>query len=304
MRTFLPRIQLTPQHAVTARIIDGKAIAASVRDTVRNRILARTAHGFRPPGLAVILVGNDPASEVYVRNKRKACSEAGVASFSWDLPDHTTQKELLDLIDQLNRREDVDGILVQLPLPPQMDAETIIERIEPTKDVDGFHPYNIGRLALRMPVLRSCTPRGIIMLLESTGEAIRGRNAVVVGASNHVGRPMALELLLAGCTTTIAHRFTRDLPSVVASAEVLVVAVGKIALVQGEWIRPGAIVIDVGINRQPDGSLRGDVAFESACTRASWITPVPGGVGPVTVATLLLNTLEAAENRQKTKAPA
>ena len=304
MRTFRPRFQLTPQDAVTARIIDGKAIAASVRDATRNRILARTARGFRPPGLAVILVGNDPASEVYVRNKRKACSEAGVASFSWDLPDHTTQKELLDLIDQLNRREEVDGILVQLPLPPQMDAETIIERIDPSKDVDGFHPYNIGRLALRMPVLRSCTPRGIMMLLESTGEAIRGRNAVVVGASNHVGRPMALELLLAGCTTTIAHRFTRDLPSVVANAEVLVVAVGKIGLVQGEWIRPGAIVIDVGINRQADGSLRGDVAFESACARAGWITPVPGGVGPVTVATLLLNTLEAAENRQKTKAPA
>jgi methylenetetrahydrofolate dehydrogenase (NADP+)/methenyltetrahydrofolate cyclohydrolase len=176
-----------------------------------------------------------------------------------------------------------------------MDAETIIERIDPNKDVDGFHPYNIGRLALRIPVLRSCTPRGIMMLLESTGEAIRGRNAVVVGASNHVGRPMALELLLAGCTTTVAHRFTRDLPSVVASADVLVVAVGKIGLVQGEWIRPGAIVIDVGINRQADGSLRGDVAFESARARASWITPVPGGVGPVTVATLLLNTLEAAE---------
>lgn len=282
---------------MTARIIDGKAIAAGIRDAVRNRILTRTTRGLRPPGLAVILVGNDPASEVYVRNKRRACSEVGLASFSWDLPVHTTQKELLDLIDQLNRREDVDGILVQLPLPPQMDAETIIERIHPRKDVDGFHPYNIGRLALRMPVLRSCTPRGVMMLLESTGEAIRGRNAVVVGASNHVGRPMALELLLAGCTTTVAHRFTRDLPSVVASAEVLVVAVGKMGLVKGEWIRPGATVIDVGINRQADGSLRGDVVFDSACERAGWITPVPGGVGPVTVATLLLNTLEAAETR-------
>lgn len=262
---------------------------------MRDRILARSAQGLRPPGLAVILVGSDPASEVYVRNKRKACAEVGVASFSWDLPDHTSQKDLLDLIDHLNEREDVDGILVQLPLPPQMEAETIIERIAPTKDVDGFHPYNIGRLALRQPVLRSCTPRGIMMLLESTGEVIRGRNAVVVGASNHVGRPMALELLLAGCTVTIAHRFTRDLPSVVASAEILVVAVGKIGLIQGEWIRPGAIVIDVGINRKADGSLRGDVAFESARRTAGWITPVPGGVGPVTVATLLLNTLEAAD---------
>ena len=288
------------RYPVTARLIDGKEIANRLRAVMRDRISGMTTRGLRPPGLAVILVGSDPASEIYVRNKRRACADAGMASFSWDLPATATQEELLRLIDELNARADVDGILVQLPLPAGMDAETVIERIRPDKDVDGFHPYSVGRLALRMPALRPCTPRGVMMLLEATGEPIRGQNAVVVGASNHVGRPMALELLLAGCTVTVCHRFTRDLAAAVGAAEILVVATGRIGLVRGEWIRPGAIVIDVGISRDASGKLRGDVEFESACERAAWITPVPGGVGPMTVATLLLNTIEAAEQRNLT----
>ncbi len=294
------RCTLILRYPVTARLIDGKKIANQLRVSMRERISDMAARGLHPPGLAVILVGNDPASEIYVRNKRRACAEAGMVSFSWDLPASTTQDELLRLIDDLNSRNDVDGILVQLPLPSGMDAQTVIERIRPDKDVDGFHPYSVGRLALRMPALRPCTPRGVMMLLESTGEPIRGQNAVVVGASNHVGRPMALELLLAGCTVTVCHRFTRDLASAVATAEILVVATGRIGLVRGEWIRPGAIVIDVGITRDASGKLRGDVDFEAASERAGWITPVPGGVGPMTVATLLLNTIEAVESRTLT----
>ncbi len=277
-----------------ADIINGKAIAASLQAGIAQRVATHIAGGGRAPGLAVILVGEDPASQVYVRSKRRACAEAGIVSFSHNLPVSTPQRSLLDLIDSLNQDARVDGILVQLPLPTHIDPETIIERILPGKDVDGFHPYNVGRLALRMPVLRPCTPRGVMTLLESTGVAIRGQNAVVVGASNLVGRPMALELLLAGCTVTVCHRFTRDLQAEVASADILVVAVGKPHLIKGEWIKPGAIVMDVGINRRSDGTLVGDVEFEAAQQRAGWITPVPGGVGPMTVATLLLNTLEAA----------
>ncbi|MDA8362548.1 MAG: bifunctional methylenetetrahydrofolate dehydrogenase/methenyltetrahydrofolate cyclohydrolase FolD [Gammaproteobacteria bacterium] len=278
-----------------ANIIDGKAIAASLQAEIRQQVIRRTADGGRAPGLAVILVGEDPASQVYVRSKRRACADAGILSFSHNLPASTSQTGLLELIDDLNRDARVDGILVQLPLPAHIDPETVIERILPNKDVDGFHPYNIGRLALRMPVLRPCTPRGVMTLLASTGVAVRGQHAVIVGASNLVGRPMALELLLAGCTVTICHRFTRDLPEHVAGADILVVAVGKPHLIKGTWIKPGTIVIDVGINRRADGSLVGDVEFEAARERAGWITPVPGGVGPMTVATLLLNTLEAAE---------
>ena len=284
---------------MSARIIDGKSIAASLRHTLKQTVAQMTAEGRRPPGLAVIMVGENPASEVYVRNKRKACAEAGIISFSHDLPGDTRQDTLLALIDQLNDSPAVDGILVQLPVPPHIDPQTIIERIHPGKDVDGFHPYNVGRLALRMPALRPCTPRGIMALLESTGQPIRGMNAVVVGASNHVGRPMTLELLLAGCTTTTCHRFTRDLPDQLSRADILVVAAGKPGLVKGEWIKPGAIVIDVGINREADGTLVGDVEFAMAKERAGWITPVPGGVGPMTVATLLQNTLEAA-GKQRT----
>lgn len=279
---------------MSALLIDGRKIAESLRAEIKTQVDGQLAAGRRPPGLAVVMVGNNPASEVYVRNKRKACAEVGIRSFSHDLPADTTEAALLALVDSLNANPDVDGILVQLPLPAHINTDRIIERIRPDKDVDGFHPYNVGRLALRKPALRPCTPRGVIRLLESTGQALRGKDAVVVGASNHVGRPMALELLLAGCTTTVCHRFTRDLPRQVGGAEVLVVAVGKPGLVHGDWIRPGALVIDVGINRDADGTLVGDVQFEAARQRAGWITPVPGGVGPMTVATLLLNTLEAA----------
>lgn len=279
---------------MSALLIDGRKIAESLRAEIKTQVDGQLAAGRRPPGLAVVMVGNNPASEVYVRNKRKACVEVGIRSFSHDLPADTTEAALLALVDSLNANPNVDGILVQLPLPAHINTDRIIERIRPDKDVDGFHPYNVGRLALRKPALRPCTPRGVIRLLESTGQALRGKDAVVVGASNHVGRPMALELLLAGCTTTVCHRFTRDLPRQVGGAEVLVVAVGKPGLVHGDWIRPGALVIDVGINRDADGTLVGDVQFEAARQRAGWITPVPGGVGPMTVATLLLNTLEAA----------
>jgi methylenetetrahydrofolate dehydrogenase (NADP+)/methenyltetrahydrofolate cyclohydrolase len=280
---------------MTAKLIDGKSIAAEVRRSVRTRVEARRKNDLRIPGLAVVLVGHDPASEIYVRNKRKACDEAGIISHSYDLPCETSESKLLGLIDELNNDASIDGILVQFPLPSQIDADKVTERIRPDKDVDGFHPYNIGRLALRRPSLRSCTPRGVITLLEHTSETFYGREAVVVGASNIVGRPMGLELLLAGCTVTTCHRFTRDLEHHVSQADILVVAVGKPGVVSGAWVKPGATVIDVGINRREDGSLVGDIEFEPAYERAEWITPVPGGVGPMTVATLLENTLFAAE---------
>ncbi|MBT8129974.1 MAG: bifunctional methylenetetrahydrofolate dehydrogenase/methenyltetrahydrofolate cyclohydrolase FolD [Gammaproteobacteria bacterium] len=279
---------------MSAQIINGKQIAAELRDQVRDGITDRIARGHRAPGLAVVLVGDDHASQVYVRKKREACEHAGIISSAYDLPAHTTEDQLLSLIDELNDNDALDGILVQLPLPEQINEATIIDAIHPDKDVDGFHPYNIGRLAQRNPLLRPCTPRGIIMLLDHLGEVYKGRHAVIVGASNIVGRPMSLELLLAGATTTVCHRFTRDLEQHVGRADILVVAVGKPGIVRGEWVKPGATVIDVGINRQQDGSLTGDVDFESASKRAAWITPVPGGVGPMTVAVLLRNTLEAA----------
>jgi methylenetetrahydrofolate dehydrogenase (NADP+) / methenyltetrahydrofolate cyclohydrolase len=277
-----------------ARIIDGKAVAADIRRQVKDTIDRRLARGARRPGLAVVLVGEDPASEIYVRNKRNACAEAGMLSRSYDLPADTSQHQLLELIDELNADSTIDGILVQLPLPEQINAETVIERIHPDKDVDGFHPQNIGCLALRIPQLRPCTPRGVITLLDSIDETYYGREAVVVGAPNHVGRPMVLELLLAGATVSCCHRFTRNLEAHVRRAEILVVAAGKPGLVPGEWVREGATVIDVGIHRSEHG-LIGDVVFEAARERAGWITPVPGGVGPMTVATLLQNTLFAAD---------
>ena len=278
-----------------AQILDGKAMADSLVAAVHRKVAERVAQGKRCPGLAVILVGDDAASAVYVRNKKRACERAGVMSVSHDLPTSTTQGEVLALIDTLNADDTIDGILVQLPLPAHIDAETVIERIRPDKDVDGFHPYNIGRLAVKMPTLRPSTPRGIMTMLRATGKELRGKHAVMVGASNIVGRPMSLELLLAGCTVTICHSATRDLESFVRAAEVLVVGVGRPRMIPGDWIREGAIVIDVGINRLPDGKLVGDVDFDSALARAGWITPVPGGVGPMTVATLLENTLEAAQ---------
>lgn len=285
--------QTTMAHA---SILDGKAVATAIREEIRARVEQRLAQGRRRPGLAVVLVGSNPASQVYVRNKRAACDQAGFLSRSYDLPDTTSQAELLALIDRLNADAEIDGILVQLPLPAQIDNETVIERIRPDKDVDGFHPYNVGRLMLRIPALRPCTPHGIMTLLKHTGIDPMGKHAVVVGASNIVGRPMSLELLLAGCTVTTTHRFTEDLPGHVARADIVVVAVGKPDLIKGAWIKPGAIVIDVGMNRLPDGRLVGDVEFDAAAARAAWITPVPGGVGPMTVATLLQNTLWAAEH--------
>jgi len=280
---------------MTAQLIDGKAIAASLRLQIAQRVAERRQQGLRAPGLAVILVGTDPASQVYVSHKRKDCEEVGFLSQAHDLPASTSQEELLALIDRLNEDPAIDGILVQLPLPRHLDASQLLERINPDKDVDGFHPYNIGRLAQRMPVLQPCTPKGIMTLLHSTGKDLHGLEATVVGASNIVGRPMALELLLAGCTVTVTHRFTRDLAEHVGRADLVVVAAGKPGLVKGEWIKPGAIVIDVGINRLDDGRLVGDVEFAPAAERAGWITPVPGGVGPMTRACLLENTLYAAE---------
>ena len=280
---------------MTAQLIDGKAIAASLRQQIAQRVAERRKQGLRAPGLAVILVGTDPASQVYVSHKRKDCEEVGFVSRAYDLPAETSQADLLALIDELNEDPAIDGILVQLPLPENLDSSLLLERIRPDKDVDGFHPYNIGRLAQRMPLLRPCTPKGIMTLLESTGADLYGMHAVVVGASNIVGRPMAMELLLAGCTVTVTHRFTKDLAGHIGRADLVVVAAGKPGLVKGEWIKEGAIVIDVGINRQEDGKLVGDVVYETALPRAGWITPVPGGVGPMTRACLLENTLYAAE---------
>ncbi|EPJ90383.1 MULTISPECIES: bifunctional methylenetetrahydrofolate dehydrogenase/methenyltetrahydrofolate cyclohydrolase FolD [Pseudomonas] len=281
---------------MTAKLIDGKAIAASLRQQIAKRVAERRDQGLRTPGLAVILVGSDPASQVYVSHKRKDCEEVGFISQAYDLPAETTQTALTELIDRLNDDATIDGVLLQLPLPAHLDASLLLERIRPDKDVDGFHPYNVGRLAQRIPLLRPCTPKGIMTLLESTGVDLYGMDAVVVGASNIVGRPMAMELLLAGCTVTVTHRFTQDLAGHVGRADLVVVAAGKPGLVKGEWIKPGAIVIDVGINRQEDGKLVGDVVYETALPRAGWITPVPGGVGPMTRACLLENTLYAAES--------
>ncbi len=282
---------------MSAQIIDGKKVSAEVRSELKAAIDARNFLGKRPPGLAVILVGSDPASEVYVGHKRRACTEVGIYSRSYDLPEETTHNELVSLIDQLNDDHFIDGILVQLPLPDHLDASLIIERIDPSKDVDGFHP-NVGRLALRIPGLRPCTPYGIMKLLESINVKPIGLNAVIVGASNIVGRPMMLELLLQGATVTVCHRFTKNTQELVSKADLVVVAVGKPGLVKGEWIKPGAVVIDVGVNRLEDGTLAGDVEYEAAAERASWITPVPGGVGPMTVAMLMQNTLSACEKHQ------
>ncbi|MGY1424702.1 bifunctional methylenetetrahydrofolate dehydrogenase/methenyltetrahydrofolate cyclohydrolase FolD [Lysobacter sp. A289] len=284
----------TPQ---TARILDGKRIAEDLLDSLKVRVDARIATGKTPPGLAVVLVGGDPASAVYVRNKRRAASKVGIRAIDFDLPPDTSDEELLALIDRLNVDPDVHGILVQLPLPDRRDPSALIHRISPAKDVDGFHPENVGHLALREFGLRPCTPRGITTLLAYTDRPVRGASATIVGVSNHVGRPMLLELLIAGCTTTSCHKFTPPevLEAAVRGADILVVAVGRPQLIPGEWIKPGAVVIDVGINRLDDGRLVGDVGFAAASQRASWITPVPGGVGPMTVATLMENTLEAAE---------
>lgn len=291
---------------MAARILDGKRIADELLDSLKIRVQARLAAGKPRPGLAVVLVGNDPASQSYVRNKRRAADKVGIQAFDYDLPAGTSEAELLALIDTLNADPKIHGILVQLPLPGIRDASALIERIHPHKDVDGFHPTNVGHLALRQFGLRPCTPRGITTLLAWTDRPVRGQSATIVGVSNHVGRPMGQELLIAGCTVTSCHKFTPPevLKRHVSEADILVVAVGKPGLIPGEWVKPGAVVIDVGINRLDDGRLVGDVGFEEAAKRASWITPVPGGVGPMTVATLMQNTLEAAELADAAATPA
>ncbi|RCW65041.1 methenyltetrahydrofolate cyclohydrolase /5,10-methylenetetrahydrofolate dehydrogenase (NADP+) [Marinobacter nauticus] len=280
---------------MSAKLINGKEIAAQVRQQVAAGVEARKQKGLRAPGLAVVLVGHDPASQVYVGNKRKACEQAGILSLSYDLPEDTSQAALEALVDELNENPAVDGILVQLPLPSHLDADPILVKIRPDKDVDGFHPYNIGRLMQRKPTLRPCTPAGVITLLDSIGTPYKGQHAVIVGASNIVGRPMSMELLLKGATTTVCHRFTDNLEKFVGEADILVAAVGKPGIIKGEWVKSGATVIDVGINRMDDGKLCGDVDFDAAAERAAYITPVPGGVGPMTIATLLENTLYAAD---------
>lgn len=280
---------------MTSQIIDGKNIAAQLRLSIKAQVAKRIERGLPKPGLAVILVGENPASEVYVRNKCNACEEVGFYSLSKTFSNDMTEDELLALIAELNNDSAINGILVQLPLPAHINEEKVIEAIDPAKDVDGFHPYNVGRLALRMPILRSCTPKGIMTLLESTNVLLEGKEAVVIGASNIVGRPVSLELLMARCTVTTCHSRTVDLEAHVKRADIVVAAVGIPGFVKGSWIKPGAVVIDVGINRLDTGKLAGDVDYNAASEHASWITPVPGGVGPMTIASLLENTLQAAE---------
>lgn len=282
---------------MTAQLIDGKAVAAERIQQVRSEVEARQREGKRAPALAVILVGADPASAVYVRNKKLSCEKAGIQSLSYEMPDSTSQDELLALIDKLNADNGVDGILVQLPLPKQIDPQSVIERIDPKKDVDGFHPYNIGRLVIKMPLFRPCTPKGVMTLLEHYHIDVKGKKVVIVGASNIVGRPQALEMLLARATVTVCHSATQNLAEEVGAADIVVVGVGIPNFIKGEWIKPGAVVVDVGINRLEDGHLCGDVEFAVAKERASYITPVPGGVGPMTIATLLENTLESVKLR-------
>jgi methylenetetrahydrofolate dehydrogenase (NADP+)/methenyltetrahydrofolate cyclohydrolase len=282
-------------NSMSARIIDGKAVAQRVTEEVRDAVAGHVQAGHPVPGLAVVLVGESAASQIYVRNKRRTTEAVGMRSFAHDLPATASEAEVLALIDRLNADPAVHGILVQLPLPAQINPERVIERIDPKKDVDGFHPYNVGRLVLKMPTLRPCTPFGCMRLLQETGEDLVGTHAVVIGQSNIVGRPMALELLMARCTVTICHSATRDLPGIVRQGDVVVAGIGKAHFVAGDWLKPGAIVLDVGINRLPDGKLCGDVDFAAASNIAGWITPVPGGVGPMTIATLLANTLRAAQ---------
>ena len=279
---------------MAAQLIDGKKISQQRIEAVAQAVKARQGKGLHTPCLAVVLVGDDPASAVYVRNKKLACQKSGIESRSYELPSETTQDDLLKLVDELNGDPAVDGILVQLPLPAHIDSQAVLERIEPHKDVDGFHPYNVGRLVVKMPLMRPCTPKGVMTLLEAYGIDPKGKKAVVVGASNIVGRPQALELLLSRATVTICHSATQNLADEIAAADILVVGVGIPNFVKGEWVKPGAVVIDVGINRLDDGSLCGDVEFDVAKERASMITPVPGGVGPMTIATLLENTVHAA----------
>ncbi|WP_133137248.1 bifunctional methylenetetrahydrofolate dehydrogenase/methenyltetrahydrofolate cyclohydrolase FolD [Legionella rowbothamii] len=279
---------------MSASLIDGKTLSALRRDQLKHRVHELMQQGHRAPGLAVVLVGNDSASSVYVNNKRKACVEVGITSHSYDLPEKTSQEELIKLIDKLNDSQEIDGILIQLPLPRHINESVIIEHIKPAKDVDGFHPYNLGRLAQRNPLLRPCTPMGIMSLLDHYQLNVKGKHAVVIGASNIVGRPMSLELLAAGATVTVCHRLTQNLEHFVRIADFIIVAAGHMDVIDVDWLTENQVVIDVGIHRLPDGTIRGDVDFKKALKKVAWITPVPGGVGPMTVASLLENTLMAA----------
>ncbi|MBI5903357.1 MAG: bifunctional methylenetetrahydrofolate dehydrogenase/methenyltetrahydrofolate cyclohydrolase FolD [Deltaproteobacteria bacterium] len=278
-----------------SRIIDGREIAAQVRAEIKSEISLLKEKAGMTPGLAVVLVGDDPASRVYVRNKGKACEEVGIRSFQHTLPADTGEEGLLALIRGLNGSKDVNGILVQLPLPSHIDEETVIEAVSPQKDVDGFHPYNVGRLTIGRPLLQPCTPYGVMRMIDSIGVDLTGKEAVVVGRSNIVGKPMALMLLHKNATVTICHSKTRDIAQKVKAADILIAAVGRAGFIKGDWVKDGAVVIDVGINRTAEGKLAGDVDFEGASKRASFITPVPGGVGPMTIAMLLKNTVEAAK---------
>lgn len=280
---------------MTAQLIDGKKVSQQILQKVAAQVQQRLDNQLRRPCLAVVLVGEDPASAVYVRNKKRACETTGFESRSYELPADTAEDELLALIDEMNTDEGIDGILVQLPLPKHINSQMVLERIVPHKDVDGFHPYNIGRLVVKMPLMRPCTPKGVMTLLDAYGIDVVGKKAVIVGASNIVGRPQALEMLLARATVTICHSATQNLAAEVAAADIVVVGVGKPDFIKGEWIKPGAVVIDVGINRLANGQLCGDVEFAVARERAAMITPVPGGVGPMTIATLMENTLHAAQ---------
>ena len=281
---------------MTAKIIDGKAVANTLLDQVKQSIQSRTKQGLRPPQLDVILVGDDAASQSYVSIKEKTCAKVGIISRCHHFPESTTEQMLKETIDQLNHNPTTDGILLQLPLPTAINSTSLLDSINPKKDVDGFHPYNVGMLATRQPTFRPCTPFGIMRLLESIPTDIAGKHAVIVGASNIVGRPMAQEMLIAKATVTICHRFTQNLGQLIQSADILISAIGKIGVIQSDWIKPGAIVIDVGFNRDSNGNICGDIDFNTASQRAGWISPVPGGVGPMTVATLMENTLLAAEN--------
>jgi len=284
---------------MTAQILNGGAIADQVIDSVAETVRQRSEQGLPTPGLAVILVGDDPASQVYVARKEQACERAGIRSLGQRLPATAQEEEILQIVRKLNGDDRVNGILIQLPLPQHIDEQTVTEAIDPRKDCDGFHPYNIGRLTLRKPALRACTPKGIMHLLDATGEVYKGRHAVVVGASNIVGRPMTLELALAGATVTLCHRFTKHLQQHVEAGDILILATGRAGVVKGNWIKPGATVIDVGIHRREDGSLHGDLLdVNQARQCAAWLTPVPGGVGPMTVAMLMQNTLEATQMQQ------
>lgn len=281
---------------MTAKILDGQAIAKQLQQKIFEQIQELIITKKRAPALTVIIVGENPASKIYVNKKRKMCQELGILSHNYDLPESVSEAELLNLINKLNNDITIDGILIQLPLPNHIDKNKILESIKPDKDVDGFHPYNIGRLLTGNPLMRPCTPKGIMTLLQSTGIGLSGQHAVIIGASNIVGKPMALELINKHCTVTICNSATKNLSELVKRADIVIAAAGRAHLVQGDWIKPGAIIIDVGINRLPDGKLVGDVDFAAAKLHASWITPVPGGVGPMTVATLMENTVYAATN--------